>query len=543
MTDSRLRQERLYLYFLQLGKCAYTGNPIRLDELATDLYDVDHIIPQSMTKDDSLDNKVLVERKKNAEKTNQYPLPYGFTSQQSFWRLLKEKGLMSSEKYSRLMRTKPLDEDDFREFINRQLVVTNQTAKAVAELLKAKYGSYGTKIVYSKSKNVDAFKQKHDIVKCRETNDLHHARDAYLNVVVGNIYDTKFSSNFAYFYSDKEGVQRGYNLEKIFYWKIDGAWSGKEDIERVKKIVSKSSMQVTRYSYTDKGMFYKETIFKRTDKGVTYPRKGKFPYNIKDENGCFKYGGYSSVQSAYFVALEVDAGKKRNKIIVGLPTIVEYQAKGDKEKIKQYYEQVEGYKNVKILVSKIKKDTLISYNGYKGYITGASDSKITFSHAVQWFSEKEIDRYVKGLFKLLDFEKNGNLTQEEILGEQFEIHTNRLKDKIVVANREQNQKLYETILIQISKSVYQSISAFNTLKMKMEEKRYLFNETSVFEQIKFLTKVVYYLRRGGSNGLDLSLLGESTTACRLRVGYNITDVDFAIIHQSPCGLVERIQKV
>ena len=59
-------------------------------------------------------------------------------------------------------------------------------------------------IVYSKAKNVDDFKQRHGIVKCRETNDLHHARDAYLNIVVGNVYDTKFTSKYAYRYTDKE---------------------------------------------------------------------------------------------------------------------------------------------------------------------------------------------------------------------------------------------------------------------------------------------------------------------------------------------------
>ena len=84
-------------------------------------------------------------------------MPAGFTDQQRFWKLLRDKGLMSEKKYALLTRTKPLTEDDFRDFINRQLVVTNQTVKAVAELLKRKYGEKGTRIVYSKAKNVDGF--------------------------------------------------------------------------------------------------------------------------------------------------------------------------------------------------------------------------------------------------------------------------------------------------------------------------------------------------------------------------------------------------
>ena len=67
-SESDLRQERLYLYFLQLGKCAYSGRQISLDDLNGNTYDVDHIVPQSLVKDDSIDNKVLVYRECNAKK-------------------------------------------------------------------------------------------------------------------------------------------------------------------------------------------------------------------------------------------------------------------------------------------------------------------------------------------------------------------------------------------------------------------------------------------------------------------------------------------
>lgn len=542
MTDSRLRSERLYLYFLQLGRCAYTGNPIDLTQLATNLYDVDHIIPQSLTKDDSIDNKVLVERIKNAEKTNQYPIPQGFTNQQNFWHVLKEKGFMSAEKYARLMRTKPLGESDFREFINRQLVITNQTVKAVADLLKRKYEPLGTTIVYSKAKNVDEFKQRHGIVKCRETNDLHHARDAYLNIVVGNVYDTKFTSNGAYFYTDKEGTQRGYNFEKLFSWKIEGAWAGKEDIERVKKIVSKTSMQVTRYATTDTGKFYKETVFRKDDKCVSYPRKGVAPYNIKDENGLYKYGGYSNVQSAYFVALEYTDGKKRKKVVLGLPVMTEYQIKGDVDKIKEYFEDEQGLKDVRIL-AKIKKNALVSYNGYKAYIVGASDNRILFSNAVQWFSDGKMDLDVKAIFKLLTFEKEGKLTLQEQGKEEFQIYTNRYKEHKITINRERNRALYAAILKQIGLNTYQAISAFQTLKRTMESKQDIFERETVFNQAKCLAHIVEYLRRANSNGVDLSILSESKNACALRVGYDISKIHFTVIHQSPCGLIEHIQKI
>lgn len=234
-TDSQLRSERLYLYFMQLGRCAYTGNRIDLAKLSTDLYDIDHIMPRSIIKDDSLDNKVLVLRIKNQNKQDKYPLPNDFTNQQRFWKCLKDGKLMSEKKYSLLTRTKPLDENDFNGFVNRQLPVTNQTVKAVADLLKRKFPE--TKIVYSKAANVIDFRQRFDIVKCRETNDLHHARDAYLNIVVGNIYDTKFTSAYDYFKRKGDDAWREYNLKNLFKYPINGAWQGD------KQIYQKNTMQ------------------------------------------------------------------------------------------------------------------------------------------------------------------------------------------------------------------------------------------------------------------------------------------------------------
>ena len=103
--------------------------------------------------------------------------------------------------------------------------------------------------------------------------------------------------------------------------------------------------------------------------------------------------------------------------------------------------------------------------------------------------------------------------------------------------------LYNLMLKQISRDIYQGVLAFQTLKKVMQDKKEIFSTITVLEQVEMLCNVVGYLRRGGSVGIDLSLLEESKGACKLRVGYNITDVDFAIIHQSPCGLVERIQKI
>ena len=104
-------------------------------------------------------------------------------------------------------------------------------------------------------------------------------------------------------------------------------------------------------------------------------------------------------------------------------------------------------------------------------------------------------------------------------------------------------KYYDIIIEQLSKKAYNGITAYVSLLKTLKTKRDLFISKDIYLQIKLLTNVVSHLRRGGSAGVDLSVLGEATSACRLRVGYDITNVDFVILHQSPCGLNVKSVKV
>ena len=75
----------------------YTGKPIDLGALLKgQLYDRDHIYPQSQTKDDSLDNLVIVDNRENRDKSNTYPLSKNIRERQiGFWKLLRDKGFIS----------------------------------------------------------------------------------------------------------------------------------------------------------------------------------------------------------------------------------------------------------------------------------------------------------------------------------------------------------------------------------------------------------------------------------------------------------------
>ena len=192
--EDALRRDKLYLYYTQMGRCMYTGEVIRLEDLEKkDLYDIDHIYPQSLTADDSLDNRVLVKKQVNSAKSDRYPLSEEVRHRQAaFWKILLDRGLISRTKYARLVRSTPLTADELASFIGRQLVETRQSTKAAAEILGKVFPN--TTIVYAKAGNTSRFRQQFGFLKVRDVNDFHHAKDAYLNIVVGNVYYTKFTA-------------------------------------------------------------------------------------------------------------------------------------------------------------------------------------------------------------------------------------------------------------------------------------------------------------------------------------------------------------
>ena len=276
-SDQMLRRDKLYLYYTQMGKCMYSGEPIDLERLDTD-YDIDHIYPQSKVKDDSLDNRVLVKRELNAAKADEYPIVAEIRDKmRPFWTYLKGKGLISSRKYDRLTRATTFLDEELAGFISRQLVETRQSSKIVAEILGKQYGK-PTEIVYVKAGTVADFRQKadrnekgeqvsYDFVKCREVNDYHHAKDAYLNIVVGNVYHLKFTKDPLHFIKSEAGET--YSLKRVFDYRVvrDGetAWLPGEEgsISTVRKTIRKNNILFTQLAYKATGGFYDQTIQKK----------------------------------------------------------------------------------------------------------------------------------------------------------------------------------------------------------------------------------------------------------------------------------------
>ncbi len=533
MTDIRLRQERLYLYFRQLGRCAYSGQKIDLDELLTPhdtTYDVDHILPRTYIKDDSIDNKVLVLRTCNQTKTDIYPVPQALR-QKELWEYLYKKELFSKTTYDRLTRTKPLTEEDYDGFINRQKVITDQTAKAVAQLLARKYPN--STIVYSKASNVADFKNKFDLYKCRETNDLHHARDAYLNIVVGNVYHTCFSTPMSMFYKKDDGW-REYNLKRLFTRDVKGAWND-SSISIVKDTYAKHTMAVSQYAYCYNGQFYDETVYGKEDLGISAPRKGNGP--LADTS---KYGGYKSQKPSYFVIVQSKGPKgKTYKTIESIPVMTSYKMKDDPNALMRYLEKDLGLVEPQLLVSKVKKKQLISYNGTLLYIAGVTGGRIIAHNANELFTDNKTDEYVNQLVKLVEMSRTVGV---KIDAEEYCLKTNRNNDVKVVVNAKNNIALYEMLKDKLLGNLYQGVSPFKTFMNNLESYEETFKNVSVLDQAKTLLQILKFFKCNAEIS-DLTLIGGGAFCGKIRFNKDITDIDFKIINRSPVGLTERIKKI
>lgn len=301
--ESALQRDVLYLYFMQLGKDMYTEDPI------TDLSkcNKEHIYPQSKVKDDSiLNNIVLVNSKDNGTKSDSYPIDAKIRQKMTpFWSFLKGKGLITDEKFYRLTRGTPFSVEEKWGFINRQLVETRQSTKVITELLQERYPN--SKIVYVKAGLVSDFRHEFDLVKSRTINDLHHAKDAYLNILVGDVYSSCFTRNW---FMDNHESHYSINPEILFSDIVKKDQTQKEKIiwqkeyEYIKNNLENNYIHLTNYTFCQHGGFF--------DQNPVKAKADLIP--LKQGKATDVYGGYNKSSASFFVfALTEEKDKKKSK--------------------------------------------------------------------------------------------------------------------------------------------------------------------------------------------------------------------------------------
>lgn len=490
--DRELQSKKLFLYYCQMGKCAYCGKHIDLEEINNNqLYDIDHIYPRSKTKDDSITrNLVLVCAPENREKTNRYPLDSGIREKmRGIWGYWRSAELITKEKYERLVRAEALTEDELANFISRQLVETSQSVKAIRDLLAQHMPE--TKVVMVKAGNthdlrdfyglhgdsLNGLEMMPEFIKIRELNDVHHAKDAYLNIVVGNVINATFTDNPREWIRRKKDSGYHYSIrtERLFrnsenYKLADNvesnvpevmAWDYAESIKIMSETMKRNDVLWTRMllEQTQDGAISKATIV-----GKNEDSDGILP--IKKNIDPKKYGGYTSIQGAYFALIEVRNKKgEANRKIVQVPILA-------KAAPREYLEQK--YEGATIILDKIPVNALIKADGALMTISGRSGSTNRFAPAIQLHLPVETYVYLKRILKVAQKVKENKKYLVDVAW-----------DKV---SKEENEEFLDCLLERLN--VMKKMPYLGSFVERAKESRMIFCELNIEKQCEAIAGLI-----------------------------------------------------
>lgn len=198
---------KLMLYKQQEGKTIYAGIPIDLDLLLNDptAYEIEHIIPYSISFDNSLNNKALASSSENREKGNL--TPWGLYSSGRINRIdnrvfnswSEYEAFVNELKISKNKKNNLLSQKDYgkyentKEFIARNLVDTSYGIRTVMTSLKEhfKANNIPTNVFTIRGKITHDFRTRAGLDSSNDKNKnrdlyIHHAIDALIIAALKN---------------------------------------------------------------------------------------------------------------------------------------------------------------------------------------------------------------------------------------------------------------------------------------------------------------------------------------------------------------------
>lgn len=328
IADKTNFSDRLVLYFMQGGHDIYTGTALNIDQLSS--YDIDHILPQSLIKDDSLDNRVLVHAKINREKNSEFASTLFAAKMTSTWYRWRDAGLISERKLKNLLMRPDEIDKHAKKFVARQLVETRQIIKLTEQIVAAQYPD--TKIIAVKAGLSHQLRQELDFPKNRDVNHYHHAFDAFLAARIGT-YLLKRYPNLAPFFTYGEFTK--IDLKKLQSFNFIGAlthtdgkitskdtgevlWDNQRDIEELDQIYNFKRMLITHEVYFETADLFNQTVYAASDSKERGGTKQLIPK--KKGYSTEVYGGYTHETESYNAIVRLTKNGKTVYQVLKIPT-------------------------------------------------------------------------------------------------------------------------------------------------------------------------------------------------------------------------------
>lgn len=176
----------------------------------------------------------------------------------------------------------------------------------------------------------------------------------------------------------------------------------------------------------------------------------------------------------------------------------------------------------KIVVHKIRFDTLLEIDNKKLYITGRTGERYVCKHAYELSLDAEHETYIKQVLKYME---RCRASKRELEITEYDGIT-----------AEKNTELYDWFLQKLQSTVYQRL--FNNVMTDLVEHREVFIQMSLYEQAQLLTEILKAFKCDRQNP-DFSTLNKKKSVGIIMIGKNLSNAASAyLIHQSVTGLYE-----
>lgn len=462
--EADYRDNRLYLYITQQGKCLYSGDRLNIGRLQD--YEIDHILPRSFVKDDSIDNLALVKQKMNQAKgSDKMPLEIikgaDKVRQKLYWKKLHENNMISQSKYFRLMKESFSDQDK-ESFFARQLVETRQITKHVKDLLDERFEDTE---VHPVNANIVTNLRKHsDAIKIRDLNNKHHAVDAAITALIVQFIINKYGHNFLNFNFKYQEARKKWremftkyrknfflfsdilSHDQFTHFQTGELLTGHQFLSVLN---DEMPWQTTKKIGSGEAAFYDETI---------YSPKATLGRNPQYTSSKLDRGVHSGVKvdSSYLISYKYLDKQNREKVdseVVNFLVIEKHQTRGHSEEELALFlaEKVANGKVIKAKIhTRILKHQLVYVDNHPLYFVSSGE----MNNAKQFRPDQ------RTLEKLYQIKKKENITKE-LLVDTFE----RLVSDAI--------KQYETYLpnsrIKNMKNYTNKIVDFETFNKGLEE--------------------------------------------------------------------------
>lgn len=204
---------KIRLWHQQGERCLYTGKTISIHDLINNpnQFEIDHILPLSITFDDSLANKVLVYATANQEKGQRTPYQ-ALDSMDDAWSFrelkafVRDSKALSNKKKEYLLTEEDISKFDVRKkFIERNLVDTRYASRVVLNALQEHFRAHktDTKVSVVRGQFTSQLRRHWGIEKTRDTYH-HHAVDALIIAASSQLNLWKKQKNTLVNYSENQ---------------------------------------------------------------------------------------------------------------------------------------------------------------------------------------------------------------------------------------------------------------------------------------------------------------------------------------------------